>query len=90
MHAVNLIEGYLSRFPNAASARSLAELTVALERDEMFSLERLFEMDYEAFELALGLLSEWRIDRFFADRIGLLDKVKATLRTNAPSVQAVA
>jgi hypothetical protein len=58
----------------------LAEFCVALEGNEPYPLEELFAMDFEAFELALALMQEWRIDRYFAERIGLLDNVKGTMQ----------
>lgn len=77
MDAVNRIEAYLRGHAGTPSALLLGQLGRALERDDPFPLERLYRMDYQAFELALALITEWRTDRYFAHHIGLLDRVKA-------------
>jgi hypothetical protein len=88
MHTVSQIESYLSRYAGSDSAQYLAEYCVALERNEYYPLDKLFAMDYEAFELALALMSEWRTDRFFAGDIGLLDNVKQSMPAMSGDLQA--
>lgn len=89
MDAVARIEQYLSRNPTEPSSQVLAQLTLALDRDEDFALSKLYGMNWEAFELALALLAEWRIDRYFARDAGLLDRVKRALPA-PPEPQALA
>jgi hypothetical protein len=40
----------------------------ALETEAMFDLHRLFGMKSKTFELALGVMSDWRFDRHVAGR----------------------
>lgn len=77
MDAVTRIETFLSRNPTDESSAVLAQLTLALDRGVEFDLARLYGIRYDAFELALGLLREWRVDQYFARDAGLLDNVKA-------------
>ena len=86
MDAVTRIETYLSRHPTDESSAVLAQLTLALDRGEAFDLVRLYGLSWEAFELAMGLLREWRIDQYFARDAGLLDGVKKAAQRAANSV----
>lgn len=90
MDAVTRIETYLSRHPTDESSAVLAQLTLALDRGEEFDLARLYGISYEAFELALGLLREWRVDQYFARDAGLLDNVKAMALQGQTAVVAPA
>ncbi len=88
MDAVTRIETYLSRNPTDESSAVLAQLTLALDRGEEFDLARLYGIRYDAFELALGLLREWRVDQYFARDTGLLDRVKAVALRSEMAVAA--
>jgi hypothetical protein len=45
---------------------------VALESEEPFKLSELYQLDYDDFGLALELLNEWRLDRYYASKAVLL------------------
>jgi hypothetical protein len=46
---------------------------LALESEEPFKLADLYQLDYDDFTLALQLLSEWRLDRYYSSKAVLLD-----------------
>lgn len=54
-------------------AITLSALVVALESEEPFSLKDLYQLDYDDFELALDVLKEWRLDRYYMSKVRLLD-----------------
>ncbi|KAB2313549.1 hypothetical protein F8A87_03235 [Betaproteobacteria bacterium SCN2] len=67
-NAVRDIAKFIKRNPESDDATVLWELCKALESESSFELHRLFGLKLKAFELAMGLLDAWRIDRLIAER----------------------
>ncbi|HEX8980692.1 MAG TPA: hypothetical protein VF811_13350 [Parasulfuritortus sp.] len=67
-NAIKSIAKYIKRNPDDAEVAVLRDFCAALEQGTAFELERLFGMNAKAFELALGLLDEWKFDRHVAER----------------------
>lgn len=75
-HFVNAIKEarrFIARRPEDDNARILASLVLALESDRSFELITLYQLDYKSFDLAIEVLREWRLDRYFASKAKLLD-----------------
>ena len=75
MNAIKEIRKYLADNPKTETARILARLTSALAEERDFPLAELYQLDYAAFDLAIDLLRDWRLDRYYAARIKLFDVV---------------
>jgi hypothetical protein len=75
LNAIKEIRKYLQKDPASESAQILGRLTTALAEEKEFSLADLYRLNYEAFQLALDLLKDWRLDRYYAARIKLFDVV---------------
>jgi hypothetical protein len=73
MNAIKAIRKHLEKQPDAPSSKALARLVAALAEEKTYSLAELYEMDYQAFEMALELLKDWRLDRYYAARLKLFD-----------------
>jgi hypothetical protein len=73
MNAIKKVRRYLLNNPDQASARVLRRLVVTLGEEGQFPLADLYAMDLEAFDLALELMRDWRLDRYYAARIKLFD-----------------
>ncbi|HEU0200115.1 MAG TPA: hypothetical protein VFR86_06730, partial [Burkholderiaceae bacterium] len=83
MNAIKQIRKYLEKDPSSESAKILGRLTAALAEEREFSLAELYRLNYEAFHLAIELLKDWRLDRYYAARIKLFDVVlNEVLATN--------
>ncbi len=54
-------------------AITLSALVVALESEQPFPLKDLYQLGYNDFELALEVLQEWRLDRYYMSKVRLLD-----------------
>jgi hypothetical protein len=78
MNAIKEVRRYLLRNPGSASSKSLARLTAALAEEQSFPLGDLYALEQEAFDLAIELLRDWRLDRYYAARIKLFDLVLST------------
>jgi hypothetical protein len=98
MNAFKQARRYVQENRGSASALGLTRLTEALNRETEFSLAVLYEMDADAFDIALELLRDWRLDRYYAARIRLFDSLldmadthtSETSRTTRASAQVPA
>lgn len=73
MNAIKEARRYIARQPQDESARILASLVLALETNHSFELVTLYKLDYKAFDLAIEVLREWRLDRYYAGKAKLFD-----------------
>lgn len=79
MNAIKQVRKYLEQHPNRKSSLFLADLVEALAEERPIPIRELYELDHEAFELAIELMKDWRLDRYYAARIKLFDVVLAGL-----------
>ena len=79
MNAIKQVRKYLEQYPTRKSSFFLADLVEALGEEREIPLRDLYELDHEAFELAIELIKDWRLDRYYAARIKLFDVVLAGL-----------
>lgn len=73
MLAVKKARKLIQSNPESEGAKVLSELVIALESDQAFPLSRLYTLNFSQFELALEILSEWRLDRYYSSKGRLLD-----------------
>ena len=59
--------------PDTTEARTLSALVVALESEGCYAIGELYKLDYDHFDLAMDLLREWRLDRYYMSKVRLLD-----------------
>ena len=75
MNAIKEIRKHLEQNPYSESSRTLARLASALAEEGTFNLGELYQLDLQSFGLAIELLKDWRLDRYYAARIKLFDVV---------------
>lgn len=75
MNAIKQVRKFLLAQPESLAAVSLSRLAAALARESDYPLNELYELDADAFDLAIELLRDWRLDRYYAARIKLFDVV---------------
>ena len=75
MNAIKEIRKYLEKNPESEASWTLARLAAALAEEGMFDLGALYQLDHQSFTLAIELLRDWRLDRYYAARIRLFDVV---------------
>jgi hypothetical protein len=73
MNAIKKTRKLIEANPATDAARTLARLVRALESEEAFALGDLYKLDYERFALAIDVLKEWRLDRYYMGKAKLLD-----------------
>lgn len=79
MNAIRKVSKYLQKNPGTANSKALARLAASLAEEQSYPLDELYRLDIEAFDLAIDLLQDWRIDRYYAARLHLLDSVLVEL-----------
>lgn len=73
MRALKQTRKLIEKNPATPAAQTLSALVVALESETPIALQGLYQLDYDDFELALDLLKEWRLDRYYSAKVRLLD-----------------
>lgn len=73
MNAIKKARRLIAKDPTTPEAAALARLVRALESDEKFELGELYQLDYDAFDLAIDILKEWRLDRYYMGKAKLHD-----------------
>lgn len=73
MNAIKSARKFISANPEDPSAKILARLVLALEAEHSFELVELYRLDFDRFDLAIDILKEWRLDRYYAGKSKLFD-----------------
>lgn len=73
MNAIKKTRKLIESNPNSESAQTLARLVRALESDEKFELADLYKLAYDDFNMAIDVLKEWRLDRYYMGKAKLHD-----------------
>lgn len=78
MNALKKARQLIQKKPLDPSARTLSTLITALESDTAFDLGSLYQLPYDDFQLALALLADWRLDRYYSSPFHL-DSLSVTV-----------
>ncbi|MEP7157192.1 MAG: hypothetical protein ABI905_15535 [Betaproteobacteria bacterium] len=73
MNNIKKVAKYVASNPDSADTPALLELAIALETGSVYSFSKLYELDHEAFRLAMGMIDDWRLDRHYLSKLTLLD-----------------
>lgn len=73
MNAIKDARKFIEKNPSHPSARTLSRLVLALESEVDFPITDLYALDMDRFNLALEILREWRLDRYYAGKARLFD-----------------
>ena len=84
MNNIKKVAKYVASNPESADTPALLELAIALETGSVYSFSKLYELDHEAFRLAMGMIDDWRLDRHYLSKLTLLDHAEIQ---QAPVIQ---
>lgn len=73
MNAIKSARKLIAADPASETSKVLARLVLSLESDTEFALSSLYALDIENFEIAIAILKEWRIDRYYVGKAKLFD-----------------
>jgi hypothetical protein len=88
MLAIKKARKYIQSNPSDQAAQIISSLVLALECEGEISVAQLYKLDYPNFQLALEILSEWRLDRYYASKLRLLDASAQANELNAGNASA--
>ena len=73
MRAIKQAKKLIEQNPNSAVGQTFSKLILSLESDIEFSVKDLYALDTAEFELAIEVLKDWRIDRFYIGKAKAFD-----------------
>lgn len=73
MHAIKSARRLITQDPSTPTAKTLAQLVLALESESAFNISSLYALDIGSFQMAIAILEEWRLDRYYAGKAKLFD-----------------
>jgi flagellar biosynthesis/type III secretory pathway protein FliH len=88
MLAIKKARKLIQKSPESPTARTLSTLIIALETEQDFSLKTLYQLDLDDFDLAMDVLKEWRLDRYYMSKVRLMDVSLMVEQIHAPAPAA--
>ena len=73
MRAIKQAKKLIEQNPNSAVGQTFSKLILSLESDIEFSVKDLYSLDTGEFDLAIEVLKDWRIDRFYIGKAKAFD-----------------
>jgi hypothetical protein len=81
MRAIKQAKKLIEKNPNSVVGQTFSKLILSLESDIEFSVKDLYSLDTAEFDLAIEVLKDWRIDRFYIGKAKAFD-----MATHAQSI----
>ncbi|MES2786600.1 MAG: hypothetical protein V4684_14150 [Pseudomonadota bacterium] len=73
MRTIKSARRLIENNPDEPAARILARLVLSLETEGTFKLNDLYSLSPEHFDLAIDVLRDWRLDRYYMSKAKLFD-----------------
>jgi hypothetical protein len=73
MHAIKEARHLIEKAPLDESAKILASLVLSLETEVNFAISDIYKLNRDDFDLALRILKEWRLERYYVGKARLFD-----------------
>jgi len=73
MRAIKQAKKLIEKNPNSVVGQTFSKLILSLESDIEFSVKDLYSLDTAEFDLAIEVLKDWRIDRFYIGKAKAFD-----------------
>ena len=73
MRAIKKAKKLIEQNANSAVGLTFSKLILSLESDIEFSVSDLYSLDTAEFDLAIEVLRDWRIDRFYIGKAKAFD-----------------
>jgi hypothetical protein len=73
VNAIKKAAKYIYKNPNEPGAKVLTSLARAIESNEPYALGPLFDLHHDEFQLALGMIKDWRVDRHYLSKLRMLE-----------------
>ena len=84
MRAIKQVKKLIENNPTSKAGLTFSKLVLSLESDVEFLVKDLYQLDTQEFDLAIEVLKDWRIDRFYLGKAKAFDAA-----THAHALSAV-
>lgn len=89
MRALKKARKLIEKQHGTPTADILSRLVLSLESDVPFPLADLYKLNYDDFTLAMDIMTEWRLDRYYTSKAVLLDlSMQVTLQAKPSEATA--
>jgi len=78
MRTIKQVAERIARDPFSPENKVLSDLIACLEREQSFGLNDLYTLSENDFDIAMAILSDWRLDRYYFGRAKLFDFSRPT------------
>ncbi len=79
MRAIKKVRLLIAQDPQAPTAQVFARLITSLVEEVDFSVKDLYALNTPDFQLALEILQEWRLDRYYMGKAKTFDLAQQAL-----------
>lgn len=73
MRAIKKARKAIELDPTSVTASTFAKLILSLENESDFSLKSLYQLNLDDFNLAMEVMRDWRLDRYYEGKTKALD-----------------
>ncbi|RZJ26250.1 MAG: hypothetical protein EOO54_03525 [Haliea sp.] len=73
MRAIKAARKFIAADPTKPAAKILAALVLSLANETEFKLAGLYLLEPKQFDLAIEVLNDWRLDRYYVGKAQLFD-----------------
>lgn len=73
MRAIKEARKLIQKHPDVPACEILARLVLSLENESNFRLSDIYKLDQNTFSLAVRVVTEWRLDRYYEGKAKLFD-----------------
>ena len=87
MRAIKKVRQLIAHEPLNPTAQIFARLISSLVDEVDFSLKDLYELGTSDFQLAMDILQEWRLDRYYMGKAKTFDVAMQALEMNKPQAK---
>ncbi len=84
MRAIKKVRQIIAHEPLNQTAQIFARLISSLVDEVDFPLKDLYELNGSDFQLAMDILQEWRLDRYYMGKAKTFDVAMQALQMNQP------
>ncbi|MBU0589475.1 MAG: hypothetical protein KJ852_18045 [Gammaproteobacteria bacterium] len=68
MRAIKEAKKFIKQDPTDPSAEILSKLLSCLKAEMDFPISDIYKLDFDLFNLAMQILDEWRLERYYAGK----------------------
>jgi hypothetical protein len=73
MRSIKKVKKIIEADPKSVLAQTFSKLILSLETEQAFPMQSLYALNAHEFDLAIEVLKDWRLDRFYIGKAKVFD-----------------